>query len=134
MSGAGALGDADEPGGAVRRIAHQPAVHDLALVVPSIVSTSLAIVVFAAGTSAAGWTGCGSCCTRVPAPDTSAVLAGQLVHVMVADRSLSPVDQVAARVGLPVCRLQRLFAEHGGVPPKGVLMRARLHDAHRCVG
>ncbi len=67
--------------------------------------------------------------TRVPLPDAQAALAGDIVDTVVADRSLGRVEQVAAHFDLPVWRLQRLFAEHVGVTPKWVLMRARLHDA-----
>ncbi len=67
--------------------------------------------------------------TRVPPPDARAALCGGIVDTVVADRSLGRVEQVAARFDLPVWRLQRLFAEHVGVTPKWVLMRARLHDA-----
>lgn len=67
--------------------------------------------------------------TRVPAPDARVGLVGELVDAIVGDRSLRRVEDVAARAALPVWRLQRLFAEHVGVPPKWVLMRARLHDA-----
>ena len=67
--------------------------------------------------------------TCVPPPDARAALAGEIVDAVVADRSLGRVEHVAARFDLPVWRLQRLFAEHVGVTPKWVLMRARLHDA-----
>jgi len=67
--------------------------------------------------------------TRVPPADAHASLAGEIVDTVVADRSLGRVEHVAARFGLPVWRLQRLFAEYVGVTPKWVLMRARLHDA-----
>ncbi|HEX4657931.1 MAG TPA: AraC family transcriptional regulator [Streptosporangiaceae bacterium] len=39
------------------------------------------------------------------------------------------VEQLAAVTGLPVRRLQRLFAEYVGVGPKWVMRRARLHEA-----
>lgn len=67
--------------------------------------------------------------TRVPPPDPRAALAGEIVDAVVADRTLGTVEQVATRFALPVWQLQRLFAEHVGVTPKWVLMRARLHDA-----
>jgi len=66
---------------------------------------------------------------RVPPLSAPAELAGRIVDTIVADRSLGRVEQVAGRFDLPVWRLQRLFAEHVGVTPKWVLMRARLHDA-----
>ena len=67
--------------------------------------------------------------TRVPPPHPQAELAGEVVDAVLADRSLGRVEEVANRFGLPVWRLQRLFAEYVGVTPKWVLMRARLHDA-----
>jgi len=72
--------------------------------------------------------------TRVPPPDPVAALVAEIVDTVVADRSLGRVEQVAARFDLPVWRLQRLFAEHVGVTPKWVLMRARLHDATDAAG
>jgi AraC-like DNA-binding protein len=67
--------------------------------------------------------------TRVPAPDPRAGLAARAVDTAVADGSIGTVDTLAARFGLPVRQLQRLFAEYVGPTPKWVLMRARLHDA-----
>lgn len=67
--------------------------------------------------------------TRIPPPHPKAELAAEIVDAVVADRSLGRVEEVAARFDLPIWRLQRLFAEHIGVTPKWVLMRARLHDA-----
>ena len=72
--------------------------------------------------------------TRVPPPDPRAELAGTVVDAIVDDRSMSRVEEVAARFDLPVWRLQRLFAEYVGVTPKWVLMRARLHDATDAAG
>ncbi len=48
---------------------------------------------------------------------------------MLADHSLSRVEDVAARHGLSVRALQRLFRRFVGVGPKWVLQRYRLHDA-----
>ncbi len=72
--------------------------------------------------------------TRVPSLTPPAALVAEIVDAVVADRSLSRVEQVAERFALPVWRLQRLFAEHVGVTPKWVLMRARLHDTTDAVG
>jgi AraC-like DNA-binding protein len=52
-----------------------------------------------------------------------------VVADMLADRSLSRVEDVAARHGLSVRALQRLFRRFVGVGPKWVLQRYRLHDA-----
>ncbi|WP_225845723.1 helix-turn-helix domain-containing protein [Streptomyces sp. HPF1205] len=39
------------------------------------------------------------------------------------------VDDLARQLGIPVRRLQRLFAQYVGASPKWVLRRARLHEA-----
>ena len=52
-----------------------------------------------------------------------------IVADMLADHSLSRVEDVAARHGLSVRALQRLFRRFVGVGPKWVLQRYRLHDA-----
>jgi AraC-like DNA-binding protein len=54
--------------------------------------------------------------------------ASAAVTAALGDASLRRVDELAARTGMPVRRLQRLFAEHVGVGPKWVLRRARLQD------
>jgi AraC-like DNA-binding protein len=61
-----------------------------------------------------------------PDPDHALVLA--VVADMLADRSLLRVAQVAERHGVPVRRLQRLFARRLGFGPKWVLARYRMHD------
>ena len=52
-----------------------------------------------------------------------------IVAGMLADRSLSRVEEVAARHGLSMRALQRLFQRWVGVGPKWLLRRYRLHDA-----
>jgi AraC-like DNA-binding protein len=52
-----------------------------------------------------------------------------VVADMLADHRLSRVEDVAARHGLSVRALQRLFRRFVGVGPKWVLQRYRLHDA-----
>jgi AraC-like DNA-binding protein len=63
---------------------------------------------------------------RLP-PAYPVVLA--VVADMLADHSLSRVEDVATRHGLSVRGLQRLFRRFVGVGPKWVLQRYRLHDA-----
>jgi AraC-like DNA-binding protein len=63
---------------------------------------------------------------RLP-PAYPVVLA--VVADMLADHSLSRVEDVAARHDLSVRGLQRLFRRFVGVGPKWVLQRYRLHDA-----
>jgi AraC-like DNA-binding protein len=62
-----------------------------------------------------------------PAPAYLELL--DLLGRMLADRSLIRVEDVAARAGVGVRALQRLFAAYVGVGPKAVLARYRLHDA-----
>jgi len=62
-------------------------------------------------------------------PDQVALDVATMVERITAEPSMFRVDQVAADLGLPVRRLQRLFAEYVGASPKWVLRRARLHEA-----
>lgn len=66
---------------------------------------------------------------RDPALDDGARRAKEVVQRIVADPEILRVDDVAARVGLGVRTLQRLFARHVGVSPKWVIRRKRLHEA-----
>jgi AraC-like DNA-binding protein len=65
---------------------------------------------------------------RVPAVDPSAETAAGIVDRIATTPGLMRVDAVAAESGLRVRRLQRLFAEHVGVPPKWVIRRYRLRE------
>ena len=51
-----------------------------------------------------------------------------IVEESMADPRLGRVADLAARLGLTTRRLQRLFADHVGAPPKWVLDRARIHE------
>lgn len=62
-------------------------------------------------------------------PDPLALEVALMVERITAEPSLHRVGQVAAELGVPVRRLQRLFAEYVGAGPKWVLRRARLHEA-----
>ena len=64
-----------------------------------------------------------------PARDPVAEQVAAMVERIVSDQALRRVDQLAAALGTPVRRLQRLFADFVGVSPKWVMRRARLHDA-----
>jgi AraC-like DNA-binding protein len=66
---------------------------------------------------------------RAPEPPDPYVDLLGLIGVMIDDRSLVRVEQVAALGGLSARSLQRLFATYVGVPPKAVLSRYRLQDA-----
>lgn len=65
---------------------------------------------------------------RLPARDPLAETAAAIVAQIQDDQQLNRVDALAARAGLGVRRLQRLFAEYVGVGPKWVIRRYRLHE------
>lgn len=52
-----------------------------------------------------------------------------ILAIMLNDRAVTRVDQLAAASGVGVRSLQRLFAHYVGVGPKAVLTRYRLQDA-----
>ena len=58
-----------------------------------------------------------------PAEDVAAI-----VEAIEVDRSLTRVDQLAARTGRSDRQLQRLFADHVGVSPKWVIRRYRIYE------
>jgi AraC-like DNA-binding protein len=64
-----------------------------------------------------------------PAGDPAAEEVAAMVARIVSDPALRRVDELAGTLGLPVRRLQRLFADYVGVSPKWVMRRARLHEA-----
>jgi AraC-like DNA-binding protein len=61
-------------------------------------------------------------------PDPDADAAADIVARIAASPALTRVDVVAAGAGMSVRQLQRLFAEHVGVPPKWVIRRYRLRE------
>lgn len=67
--------------------------------------------------------------SRRPERDPAAERVAAMVAQIAADPSLRRVGQLAATLGVPVRRLQRLFADYVGVSPKWVMRRARLHEA-----
>ncbi len=67
---------------------------------------------------------------RLPAEaDPRVAEVAGLVERITADPRLFRVDALARELGMPVRRLQRVFAEYVGASPKWVLRRARLHEA-----
>ncbi|MDA1359703.1 helix-turn-helix domain-containing protein [Glycomyces luteolus] len=62
-----------------------------------------------------------------PDPRYGRVLA--VVRAMLEDRSITRVDQVAARFAMSPKTLQRLFQDYLGLGPKTLIQRYRLHDA-----
>jgi AraC-like DNA-binding protein len=65
---------------------------------------------------------------RLPGPDATVARIGAVVATMEASPALS-VQEVAARHGVSVRTLQRLFRRWVGVSPKWVLQRFRLQEA-----
>jgi AraC-like DNA-binding protein len=66
--------------------------------------------------------------TRLPAPDSSATLSGELVDAILNDPTILSVEELASRRGIGVRTLQRLFKDYVGVSPKWVIRRYRLHE------
>ena len=66
---------------------------------------------------------------RLPAPDPQVERVAALVAEIDADRSLTRADALAARHGIGLRALQRLFDDYVGVGPKWVINRYRLHEA-----
>jgi AraC-like DNA-binding protein len=66
---------------------------------------------------------------RLPEPDPRVDEVAGMVALAAEDDSIVRVEQLAARCGVSVRTLQRLFHEYVGVGPKWVLRRARLQQA-----
>ena len=66
---------------------------------------------------------------RLPAADPQVDRVAALVAEIDADRSLVRADALAARHGMSLRALQRLFDDYVGVGPKWVINRCRLHEA-----
>lgn len=64
-----------------------------------------------------------------PVPDESLAVVRQAIEIVGQNREVNRVDDLAARVGVSVRSLQRLFGHRVGVSPKWVIARARLQDA-----
>lgn len=66
---------------------------------------------------------------RRPGPDARYDQLLAVVADMLGDRTLTRVEDVTERHGIPLRTLQRLFRRYVGVGPKWTLQRYRLHDA-----
>ncbi len=66
---------------------------------------------------------------RLPPPHPQAQEARAIVALILEDPSLMRAEAVAARAGLGLRALQRLFSDCVGVSPKWVIQRYRLHEA-----
>jgi AraC-like DNA-binding protein len=65
----------------------------------------------------------------LPARDPQAEQAGRVVDLARDDRSITRVEELAARAGMTARTLQRQFRRYVGVGPKWVIRRYRLHEA-----
>jgi AraC-like DNA-binding protein len=66
---------------------------------------------------------------RLPEPDENVRLVNQIVDLIIADRQITKVDDLMARINLNKRTLQRLFSQYVGVSPKWVIQQYRLHEA-----
>jgi len=66
---------------------------------------------------------------RLPAPDPQVERVAALVGEIEQERTLTRADALAARHGMSLRALQRLFDDYVGVGPKWVINRYRLHEA-----
>ncbi|WP_213450576.1 helix-turn-helix domain-containing protein [Rhizomonospora bruguierae] len=64
-----------------------------------------------------------------PPPDPEVERVGRIVRALLHDRTVTRVEEAAARFGTSPRTLQRLFQRYVGVSPKWVLSRYRLHEA-----
>jgi AraC-like DNA-binding protein len=64
-----------------------------------------------------------------PEHDPEVAHVGRIVQALLHDRTVTRVEDVAARFGMSPRSLQRLFQRYVGVSPKWVLSRYRLHEA-----
>jgi len=53
----------------------------------------------------------------------------QIIDTIIANRTITRVDEVAHQFGTTPRTLQRLFRQYVGVSPKWVIKRYRLHEA-----
>jgi AraC-like DNA-binding protein len=66
---------------------------------------------------------------HLPEADPNVPALNGIVALIVAERSITRVDDVVERAGIGKRSLQRLFSEYVGVSPKWVIQRYRLHEA-----
>ncbi|HEV2784335.1 MAG TPA: helix-turn-helix domain-containing protein [Actinophytocola sp.] len=64
-----------------------------------------------------------------PEPDPEVAVVGRIANALLHDRTVTRVDDVVTRFGIPARTLQRLFERYVGVSPKWVLRRYRVHEA-----
>lgn len=66
---------------------------------------------------------------RLPEPDPRMEQVNATVYAIMREPEIHRAEEVAARAGMTLRSLQRLFREYVGVSPKWVIKRYRLHEA-----
>ncbi|CAG7654698.1 helix-turn-helix domain-containing protein [Paenibacillus allorhizosphaerae] len=66
---------------------------------------------------------------NMPERDETVELLNNVIDKIIHDRSMTKVEQLVDRFGVPKRTLQRLFHEYVGVSPKWVIQRYRMHEA-----
>jgi AraC-like DNA-binding protein len=66
---------------------------------------------------------------RLPERDENVALINRIVDRIIADRTITKVDDIVSRLNINKRTLQRLFRLYVGVSPKWVIRRYRLHEA-----
>jgi len=64
-----------------------------------------------------------------PQHDPNIVTVNEIIDCIIADRSITRVDELVTRMSLNKRSLQRLFNQYVGISPKWVIQRYRLQDA-----
>lgn len=66
---------------------------------------------------------------HLPQRDPHVELLNEMINAIRSDRSITKVDDVAARFGMNKRSLQRLFSQYVGGTPKWLIQRCRLQEA-----
>jgi AraC-like DNA-binding protein len=66
---------------------------------------------------------------RLPERDENVALINRIVDRIIADRTITKVDDIVSRININKRTLQRLFRLYVGVSPKWIIRRYRLHEA-----
>nr|WP_183603388.1 helix-turn-helix domain-containing protein [Paenibacillus phyllosphaerae] len=70
---------------------------------------------------------------RLPEPDPQASFLSQLIGQISGDRGITKVEQICERYDMNIRKLQRLFDQYVGVPPKWVIKLYRLQNAAEAI-
>ncbi|MGI8687330.1 MAG: AraC family transcriptional regulator [Thermomicrobiales bacterium] len=66
---------------------------------------------------------------RLPERDENVAVITRIVDRIIADRTITRVDDIVCRLNLNKRTLQRIFRQYVGVSPKWVIKQYRLHEA-----